>query len=256
MAEEPTTTEPMVTEPAKAEGAVKADEIDADALIAELEAVGKTTPESIRGMHTASQQSGNLANLVGDLKAEVQDLKTNRGTPQVSQDSYADESSSVDLGHLIDSRLEVGLEKFMNKVQKSNAEAYQKSMQDLSEVQTDKYFPHVKDIFDEHMKSPNVQMSINAGTSTYSKEYQRVKDKYTEKLLERSNETIKQLKGVKPSAPHMESGSQTTPVLPETDEKKAKMKKVSERSTGSDDDIDSMLDLVLPTGDGIFDTNI
>jgi hypothetical protein len=254
MAEEPT-TEPMATEPAAPKEPAKEDEIDVDAIMAELKAVGKTTPESVQGMYTASKESGNLANMVGDLKAEIQSLKANRATPQVSQDPYAEEPSSVDLGHLIDSRLETGLNKFWTKMQQSQNEAYQQSMQDLSTVQADKYYPHVKDIFDEHLRSPNVQMSISTGTSSYSKEYQRVKDKYTDKLLERAGKTIEQLgKGVKPSAPHMESGSPSVPVTPESDEIKAKKKKIVDSATGSDDDIDKILDLMLPEGDPITKT--
>jgi hypothetical protein len=73
--------------------------------------------------------------------------------------------------------------------------------------------------------------------------------------MKRAGKTIEQLgKGVKPSAPHMESGSPSVPVTPESDEIKEKKKKIVDSATGSDDDIDKMLDLMLPEGDPITKT--
>ena len=259
MAEEPA-VEPMETPPAEPAGEVKLDdEIDVDALMGELKALGKTTPESIKGMHEASQQSGNYANLVGDLRAEIDNLKASKGQPQPSQDDYND-PSSVDLGHLIDSRLKVGLkaglEEFWSEKQENQSKAYQNMMADLSSVRSDKYYSRIKDVYDEHLKAPDIQVAINNGQTSYSREYLRVKDKYVDKLLEQSGRTIEQLtsKGVKPSPPHLESGSPSVPAPPETGERKDKIKKIVDTSTGSDGDLDKMLDVLLPKGDPIFNS--
>lgn len=255
MAEEPV-VEPMETPPAEPAGEVKLeDEIDVDALMGELKALGKTTPESIQGMNAASQQAGNLANQVGTLRDEIESLKASKGQPPASQDDYND-PSSVDLGHLIDSKMQANLESFWNKKQEIQGKAYQNMMADLSSVRSDKYYSRIKDVYDEHLKAPNIQVAINNGQTSYSKEYLRVKDKYVDKLLEQSGKTIEQLtsKGVKPSPPHIESGAPAAPVTPETEEKKAKIKKIVDNSTGSDGDLDAMLNEFLPKGDPIFNS--
>jgi hypothetical protein len=126
-------------------------------------------------------------------------------------------------------------------------------MADLSSVRSDKYYSRIKEIYDEHLKAPNIQVAINNGQTSYSKEYLRVKDKYVEKLLEQSGRTIEQLqKGAKPKPPHVESGSPSAPVVPETDERKAKIKKIVDNSSGSDDDLDKMIGEFLPKGDEIL----
>lgn len=254
MAEEPN-VEPMETPPTEPASEVKPDdEINVDALMDELKTLGKTTPESIQGMHTASQQSGNLANQVGELRGEIERLTANEGQPPVSQESYVD-PSSVDLGRLIDSRLEDGLEKFWTKKQEIQGKAYQNMMADLSSVRSDKYYLRIKDVYDEHLKTPDIQVAINNGQTSYSREYLRIKDRYVDKLLEQSGKTIEQLsgKGAKPTPPHVESGAPSAPVIPEADERKDKIKKISDNSTGSDDDIDRVLEVLLPKGDKFFE---
>ena len=251
MAEEPK-VEPMATGPTELKGEVKKDEIDVDALMSELTTLGKTTPESIKGMHTASKESGNLARMVGDLREEIQGLKASKSTPPASPDAY-DDPSSVDLGALI--RKELGT--FWNEQQTAQNQAYQNTMQDLASVQGDEDYGIVKDVYEEHLKSPNVQMAINSGGSSYTKEYDRIVRRYYRGIAMRSKEALEQLtaKGAKVTPPHMESGSPSSPAVPESDEAKANLKKIAERSTGSDDDIDAMLNEFLPKGDTIFDTN-
>ena len=251
MAEEPK-VEPMATEPTEPKGEVKKDEIDVDALMGELTTLGKTTPESIRGMHTASQEIGNLNKILGEVREENRQLKYQNKPQPVSNDTY-DEPSSVDLGALI--RRELGT--FWNEQQQSQNQAYQQTMQDLASVQGDEDYGIVKDVYEEHLKSPNVQMAINSGGSSYTKEYDRIVRRYYRGIAMRSKEALEQLtaKGAKVTPPHMESGSPSSPAVPVTDEAKAKLKKIAEQSTGSDDDIDAMLNEFLPKGDTIFDTN-
>ena len=130
-------------------------------------------------------------------------------------------------------------------------------MQDLASVQGDEDYSIVKGVYEEHLKSPNVQMTISSGTSTYTKEYDRIVRRYYRGIAMRSKDALEQLtaKGAKVTPPHMESGSPSSPAIPVTDEAKANLKKIAEQSTGSDDDLDKMIDTILPKGDTIFDTN-
>ena len=74
----------------------------------------------------------------------------------------------------------------------------------------------------------------------------------------RSRNALEQLtaKGAKVQPPHVESGTPSEPATSVTDEKKEKIKKITDRATGTDDDIDAYLNTLLPEGDPIFDSNL
>ena len=88
MAEEPTNQEPIVQEPTQKVDEPTTDEIDVDALMGELNTIGKTTPESIKGMHTASKEAGNLARLLGEANKKIDNLQSQINQPQRSNTNY------------------------------------------------------------------------------------------------------------------------------------------------------------------------
>lgn len=231
-------------------GAKETAEIDVDAVMKELEAIGKTRPEDVRNMHQASVQTGRYANEIGQLRQEIQRLRTEREVPQRRQDyGEYDSQDPIDLSQVI--RKEV--RGVYDEIQQQQAEAYNRQMQQIYKIRSNDYYDLVGEVFEKHVQNPDTQMRINSGQTTYEDEFHRVKDKYLITALQRSRDALGSLKGGKKTAPHMESGASPAPTKePDENNPKERARKVASKSTGSDDDLDSMIDAMLPKGDPLL----
>ena len=109
--EELTVEEPILEEPTP-EGPKPEDM--AKELLAKLESLGIDTPERIEGIANASRESGNIARQMGELRRQNYELQEMLKSQSKTQSTDTEYGESVDLGNLIDQRLE----NFVNKLNK------------------------------------------------------------------------------------------------------------------------------------------
>lgn len=227
--------------------------VDVGAVMKELEAIGTTTPESVRNMHHASTQAGRYANEIGELRQEVERLRMQGNTPQPPQTTPYDDyntGESVDLGNLIEKKMI----DVWGKIQHENNAAYQRQMQEIGAIQSDEDFHLVKDIWEEYTKSPNVGMRVNSGQSSWAKEYDKVVRGYFRGVAKRSKEALEiaTKQGGRVTPPHFESGTPPAPPQEAAEDTKDTIRKIASKTSGSDDDIDAMIGALLPEGDAIL----
>ena len=246
MAEEKVVSEETPTMPEeKPTEADQTPKTEVDDLIAELEKVGITDPEKLQGTIRASKEAGNLANLVGELRAEVANLKQGKEKPV--QDPEYFESESGDLRSMIRDEL--------RGVQRENAEASAKAqkimLSQYKEIKGDSYYSQVKDIWNEKLKDPEFVFDLQSGQTDPLREYDKVVREYLVGIAKRSVDTIKTLQGGKPAAPHMETGARVpgAPEVKDDDKRRGKIKETKEKVDGGkllnlDEELD-LLDTVL-----------
>ncbi len=220
-------------------------------LLAELKTMGVESPEDLQGMARASSEAGRLANMVGELRTEIAELKAQPIAPApVPQNEYGE--PSVDLGALV----EQGVEKVLNKRMQAQAKASQQVMRELAEIKNDPDYPAVKEIWEKHTQRPDVQMKYNSGQTTISAEYDKVVRSTYRNLLKRSQgviETFGQNPPVNVNPPHIETGQVAPPLAPgEEDEKQERIKKITKNRNGSDAELEALINAVLPGGDPIL----
>lgn len=228
------------------------------ALIAELEKLGVQKPEQLQGMAVASEQSGKLANMLGEIRRENAQLKhmlQEVAKPKAAQhDPYSPEPVNIE------DVVERAVGKFYeNRILKPQQEAQMRFTQELEEVQTDDHFIVLGNQFEEYVKVPKVQYAINTGQTSLAKEYRRFKDRYFTNLLSKVTDNYRSLieSGAKGKGnvtpPHMESSGSTNYVPPENQpDTRGRMIDLSKKSRGTDEDIDKMLKTLLPDGDPVL----
>lgn len=213
-------------------------------LLKELERIGVESTEQLQNMKTASSQVGQMANMVGDLRAEITELKSQRTEPTYQDDGTAD------IARLIEEGVDKAIEKRTQAQMQAQRAAQQAALRDIQSVQGDQDFPLVQSVWEEHLNSPVVRANLQTGQTTISNEYHKLVRGYYRKIAERSRDVIGSM-GEKATPPHVESAETNvaTPQFSESDEKSEKIKNAQKTWTGSDRDIDSLLDAVLPPGD-------
>ena len=198
----PTTEEPKETE-AKVE-------TDVDGLMTELEKAGVTNTEELQGKLKASGEAGTAFRMLGDERKKSQELQEKLDTMQArpaqtqSQD-YMDypEGQSVD----IESAIEKGVNKVLNKRDKAAHEVQQKSMAAWNYIQNDEDYVVVKDIWEEKLKDPGYVYQIQSGMIDPVNEYTATLRRYYKTLLKKSHETITTMQGGSSTPPpHVETG--------------------------------------------------
>jgi hypothetical protein len=99
-------------------------------------------------------------------------------------------------------------------------------------------------------------MKLQAGKSTIRQEYDKFVLRYYKKVMQKTKDALlQQQKGVKKSPPHVESGTPPAPGREEGESRTEKARKIASNTKGSDDDIDAMIDALLPEGDPIYRTD-
>lgn len=249
----------MPTLPEKQEPSVSSPQDERMVLLAELEKLGVKKPEQLTGMAVASEQSGKLANMLGEIRRENQELKRMLQEQQSrrveTQDPYGN-PAPVDIGKVV----EDAVGKFYQKnILEPQQRAQSEFQQHLQEVQEDDHYHILGTQFEQYVANPKVTYSLQTGQTSLAKEYRRFKDRYFTNLLGKVTENYKSLleTGAKPSGvktpPHMESGESTNYVPPEANpDVKDKLKEVRAKSRGTEGDIDALLKVLLPDGDPIL----
>lgn len=256
VAGEPTTPAPKADPKGEPKGEPKD---EASALLAELKNLGIDNPDKLHGVVNASQQAGKAWNEVGELRRIKQDLeaKLDRvlSVQQKNQDPYTD-SDSIDLGALIENKLET----FWDKKTRQQQEAEARYYQEMNRIQNNPRFQSVEGMFQKHIQTPAVQAKLRNGETTLTDEFYNVKDAFYDELLKRSYNTLSQSKSPQSAkAPHVESGETHTPNIPATDdERQEKLKRtVKSRADGTKSSNDALQDIVnsfLPQDDPIWRT--
>lgn len=217
-------------------------------LLNELKELGVERAEQLQGMATASQQAGNLANMVGSLKREISELKESRVEPKV--DEYG-EPQQIDINTVVKNAIrEVQTEQV-----KEQAEARQYILNELSYVQNDADYqnPHIKEMWDKHIANPTIQSGINNRQTTVNREYNNVVKGYLKEIAKRTTsflETNSSLPG-QTSIPHTET-NQPGQAPKEPDERTENINTARKDWKGGDDDLARLIKATLPPDDPIF----
>lgn len=239
---------------------------DIEGLMNTLEQIGVNDPKQLEGMATASQQAGNLGNMLGQVRQEnaqlkqmLEELKTNQTQPrQQPQMDYYDEYTQPQTNTRDEIR-SVLRDFYNEEIIKPQRQASAQFYQDMSSIQTDEDFGLVKDQWNQHINNPEVVMKVQTGQSNMTKEYNKVVRKFYRGLAMQARDAVKNLKGQTPGQSqtvHQETGQTTPPqTMTERDEKNRKLSKLKEgKGTGGDADIDTMLDAMFPKGDPFLQT--
>ncbi len=224
MTENPTIEEPIV-EPIVEGTEAKAPETDVDALVKELEKAGVSTAKELQGKLRASQEAGNLAEMVGDQRKRIADLEQAAKVPPADPDYDYSEGQPIDI--------EAMMNNVMDKREAKARHIQNQAMQIWQGIQADPDYGLVKEVWETKIKEAIFNMDIQTGKKNVQTEYMETVRKYYKGVAQRSHDTIKALQeGVVPTAPHVEgeaqlpgTPTQTTPeseVLIKAKEKVAK----------------------------------
>jgi hypothetical protein len=236
--ESPVIEAPVVPEP-------KPPEIDKESLLSELTKMGVRKPEEIVGMHQASREAGKLANMLGEVRNENAELK--RMIQQMQQSTsagYQSETPGVDLGQLIESKTETAVQRAVQRISQQQIEAQRTIRAEQAKIQNNKWFPAVKDVFEKYISNPNVQDRLMSGESTLTDEYRNVVDAYVDKMMQAQQNALSATQ--KPKPPHVEQGdSQSVQKVPESDETKKKLRRISEERSKGNLESNKALDMLV-----------
>ena len=247
MAENPNVEEPKV-EPKPTETPESA----AQDIINKLQELGIDSPEKVEGMATASRETGNLANQLGDARAMIKDLQTQvSNIKPAAPTEYNEYEQGVDLGSAIRKELNT----FWSEKEQIQETAQKDYFDTMTSIRTDPDYKLVENIFNEHIGNPQTQMAIRSRQTTIKDEFGKLVRTFYRESLKQSKNALEGL--VKPvAAPHIESGDTQTIPLPSMDEeKKTKIKTMTDPTKGwegTDQNIEELVKTVLPADDPIF----
>ena len=220
-------------------------------VLAELKKIGVETPEQVQNLHTAASQTGKAFNDVGYYKQRVKELEEAMRKPHRNDEYDYDGQTPIDLRGEVKSVLK----EFWTEQNEAQRKANEAAMQEYASVRGDQDYQLIGDVFEQHMRKPETQYALNSGQTSASQEYNKMVRSYYRKIAQKSRDAIEKIQGLnmqKSAPPHVEKGTAMQPKLPEDDEKAEKIKQVKKQWTGTDDDIDRMLDALIPVGDPIF----
>ena len=219
---------------------------EAQTLMEELKKLDIQTPKDIQNMAYASQETGKAWNEVGALRKEVERLKTEVAKPAQTPEFY-DSSESVDLGKVVEDKVQGVLNKYLENQQKAQV----MSMEAMAVVRNDPEYNVVGEVFERYINSPDSLMRLQTGQTDYKTEYLNTKAAYYRNLAQRSSKTLEGLMDKKTVVPHIEQGdSQSTPALSEDNEKAQEFKNIKkaqrEGTVSSNDALDKIVKSVMP----------
>lgn len=244
--EEPTVepaVEPTVEQPEVAE---QSTEDIAKEILSTLENAGVSSTQDVQGVITASQQAGNLGNIVGELRAEIAALKQQPVEP-APQEYFDGGMSASQIERIVENAVKATvpgtmMETYKTQVVEPTMKLQNQYNADLNAIQNDAAYPKVQPIWDEFQKLPGMIQRINTGRSTLKSEYDGVVKSYLLKLLEKQTPAIERAK-----PPHMESASSSTTQIPEVDDLVEERKKITDPKTfsGSQEQMDALVNTFL-----------
>lgn len=213
------------------------------------------SPEKVENVVKASQQTGRMAQLLGEqreanrqLMAKLETLEK-KGIPQNFQMTDGYEEKPIDLERTIESVLS----RFWNKKQQEQVQMTQAQWAAFNEIQTDDDYSLVKDAWDNYIRQPDVAYSFQTGAVDPVKEYNKFVRKFQRKLLHRTRGLLEQVTtGTKKKAiPHMEQGMNVPPMPIEPTDFMEKKKAIQDKYKGKpgNEGVQELLKELLPQGD-------
>jgi CRISPR/Cas system CSM-associated protein Csm2 small subunit len=245
------TMDPQATEPTPEPAPAKTEKSIAEEMLSELDRMGIKDPEQLGNMAKASSESGRLANMVGELRQQVQSMQQQQAPPQLPQqpqqyqDSLYEDPEERPL-----TRRE--LRDFYREIQDRQTEATKAAWGEYASIQQDPDYDMIKDQFEEVLKKPETQQALNLNQTTLRQIYNDTRlGTYRNLLMTMRGklEGITEGSGKQTKPPHMESGQPAGAQISEPSERDEQLKAIEKTRTGSDDDIKRMLDAVLPPGE-------
>lgn len=210
---------------------IKAPEINKDELLGELTKMGVTKAEDLVGMQRASKEAGNIARMMGEVRQENAELKRMLQQLQHSQSAGYQEPSTpppIDLGQVVRKEVTTAL----SHLTQEQLRAQEQIESELAEIETDRNYQAVADIWQKHVANRATNMRLRRGETSLTKEYYKLVDIYKDKMIEAHMNALKAVgkTGVKP--PHIEQGETHAPQLPTDDsESRRKLRRINDERT-------------------------
>jgi hypothetical protein len=242
--ESPTIEQPTTPPPA---------EIDTKALLDELGKIGVKKPEELVNIHNASQQVGKAWNEVGTLRQQneqllqaVRELQTKVSQPASREPDYGSNTEGVDLGKMIDTKLDAGIKRNIREMQQQQFDAQRHVQREYAKITNDPDFQLVEEVWKRHASTFDTQDRLQSGQSTLSEEYNNVVKTYYREIAKRSRSAIEGLSKNSQKQPHMETGeTQSRPIPSGDQEHNKKVRQITEdRSKGNLDSNKALENLV------------
>ena len=205
-----------------------------DELVAELEKAGVSNTEDLEKKLVAAREAGNLANQLGQTRAELAEIKallaSEKSEPQrENYEQYESEGAGLDIKNLIGRALD---ERETAKAKKQT-EIQQAVYNMWNEIQSDEDYGLVKEIWEERLKDPTFSFQLQQGMVNPIKEYNQVVRGYYKGIAKRSVDTIKTLqgKGGGTETPmHIEGGERTQQLPEEATKDEERLKELKKRA--------------------------
>jgi len=249
MAEQPTVKEPAV-EPTQTPESASSD------ILAKLKELEINDPKKLENMAIASSQAGKLANDLGLTRQELAGVKEELARITQNSSQPYDFNQEIDVGSVVRKEAKIAskeaITEYMKEFQEQQTKATEAYYQDMGKIQNDRRYGVLKDPFEEHMKSLDVQNKIRSGRTTITEEYSKIRDAYID-ILEENLDKIGKTTPVK--SPHLETGDTHIVPMPTTDEdKKDKIKNITDPGKGWSGTNENIQELVktFMSGDPIF----
>lgn len=266
-----TVSEPMKLEGTE-EGGKSVTETDTAELLAILDKLNVKSPGQIEGMHTASRQSGHMAQLLGEerqarqrLEQEVAELRSQQPRRQPAyhhpEDDLYGQGSHVDLQALIETTQDrttrrVFREEFENLVLKPQQQVREQFQRDIKFIRTHRLYPMVENEWKDHQNDFDVQERLQTGQTTLAQEFMDFAiDRVTNAAMQMKNVYERDVIGkTKPDTkpPHIESTTGESPLPTEESGYAQSLADVTSRWSGTDRDLERLMKTVLPDDDKIL----
>lgn len=225
-------TEPLNVEAPKAEEK----KIDVDGLISELERAGVKDAAELSGKLRASQETGRLAQLLGDerkaradLEARLNQLEQKPAPKHDFMDDYS-ENKPID----IEAALERTINRVLTKKEEQQRKIQEENLRKWNAIVSDDEYGVVKEIWEEKLKDPNLVMKIQNGMVDPIQEYNKTVRGYYKTLLQKSHETITTMRGGKVAPPHVETGERSANIVSTTPSGSEAERKIKEMKAKTD----------------------
>lgn len=216
------------------------------------------SPEKVENVVKASQQTGRMAQLLGEQREINRQLLTKleaiekAGKQQSYHATEGYEEKPIDL----EGTIENVLSRFWNKKQQEQAQMTQAQWAAFNEIQSDEDYNLVKDAWDQYVRQPDIAYGFQTGGRDPVKEYNKFVRTFQRKLLQRTRGLLEQVTtGTKKiTAPHMEQGTNVPEMPTEPTDFMEKKKAIQKKYKGrpSADGISELLKEMIPDDDPLL----
>uniref|UniRef100_A0A6H1ZGP0 Uncharacterized protein n=1 Tax=viral metagenome TaxID=1070528 RepID=A0A6H1ZGP0_9ZZZZ len=217
---------------------------DIDGFLAELEKAGVTNPEQLQGKLKASKEAGQLANILGTVRSENQELKELiKGLQKTSKqsDEWDTSAQPVDL----DATIERTLERVLSKKEKAQAEQQARFLTTYNKIVGNKNYHLVKEVWEGKLKDPNFNFQLQSGQVDPTEAFNDLVLDYYVGISKKAGDVIRSMKTGTITPPHMEGEGaveKSKQLLPETKEKtKALQEKVNKGYLPTDEELIALM---------------